>query len=332
MLPRPMVPIMNNMNLIDVFNGDADGLCALMQWRLVHPAAALLVSGVKRDNALLRRIDSGVDVELLVLDINFENNRADVARLLADGAVIRYFDHHYPGARIAHPSLTLTVDESPEVCTSLLVHRAIDGQQPAWAVAGAFGDNLPAVAARLAEQAGFDRDRIALLRRLGELLNYNGYGSELADLHFDPVVLYEALREYGDPFAFVADAEAYARLSRGYDADMAAASNMQPATRTEGGAIYLLPDQAWARRAIGVWANALSQRDLMRAHLIFCPDGKGRYTASVRAPQMRPHGAAEFCRQFPGGGGRAAAGGITGLSETAIDAVSAAFLTRFAVN
>ncbi|MDE2598950.1 MAG: hypothetical protein KGL40_04935 [Rhodocyclaceae bacterium] len=320
------------MKLIDVFNGDADGLCALMQWRLLHPAAARLVSGVKRDNALLRRIDSGTDVELLVLDINFENNRADVARLLADGAVIRYFDHHYPGERIEHPSLTLTVDESPEICTSLLVHRAIGGRQPAWAVAGAFGDNLPDVAGRLAETAGFDHERSATLRRLGELLNYNGYGSELADLHFDPVVLYEALREYGDPFAFVADAEAYARLRCGYEDDMAKASVMQAATRTAGCAIYVLPDQAWARRAIGVWANALSQQDQVRAHLVFCPDGWGGYTASVRAPQRHPRGAADFCRQFPGGGGRAAAGGITGLSAAAIDAVSAAFLARFAVN
>ena len=320
------------MKLIDVFNGDADGLCALMQWRLVNPAEALLVSGVKRDNALLRRIDSGVDAELLVLDINFENNRADVARLLADGAVIRYFDHHYPGERLEHPSLALTVDESPEVCTSLLVHRAIGGKQPAWAVVGAFGDNLPRVASRLAEQAGFDRDHTATLRCLGELLNYNGYGSALADLHFDPVVLYTALREYGDPFEFVRGAEAYARLSSGYAEDMAAASAVEAATQTDGCVIYQLPDQAWARRAIGVWANALSQRDPLRAHLIFCPDGRGRYTASVRAPQMRPQGAAEFCRQFPGGGGRAAAGGITGLSETAIDTVSTAFLAGFAVN
>jgi len=323
---------MSKLNLIDVFNGDADGLCALMQWRLLYPAEAVLVSGVKRDNALLRQVRNGGDTELLVLDINFENNRADVVRLLADGARIRYFDHHYPGERIEHPALILTVDESPEVCTSLLVHRAIGGRQPAWAIAGAFGDNLPVVAGRLAEASGFSGEQAAILRQLGELLNYNGYGSELADLHFDPVALFCVLREYGDPFAFVATAEAYVRLSRGYQDDMAAVSMMQPETQTESGAIYILPDQPWARRAIGVWANALSQQDQSRAHLIFCPDGKGSFTASVRAPQVRPHGAANFCRQFPGGGGRESAGGITGLAETAIDAVSASFLNRFAVN
>lgn len=322
------------MDLIDVFNGDADGLCALMQWRLSYPAEAELVSGVKRDNALLRRVGSGVGKTLLVLDINFENNRADVSRLLVDGAVIRYFDHHYPGAQVGdlldHPALTLTVDESPEVCTSLLVHRAIGGAQPAWAVAGAFGDNMPTVAARLAEASGFGREATATLRQLGELLNYNGYGSELADLHFDPVVLYGALRDYGDPFDFVAEAEAYTTLKRGYQEDMAAVSAVQPATRSADCAIYMLPDRPWARRAIGVWANALSQHERSRAHLIFCPDGRGTYTASVRAPQLRPYGAASFCREFPGGGGRESAGGITGLDAAAIDKVSAAFLARFA--
>ena len=33
---------------IDVFNGDADGICALIQLRLVSPMAAHLVTGVKR--------------------------------------------------------------------------------------------------------------------------------------------------------------------------------------------------------------------------------------------------------------------------------------------
>ena len=318
--------------LIDVFNGDADGLCALMQWRLEHPAVTELISGVKRDNALLRRVASGTGAELLVLDINFENNRADVARLLADGATIRYFDHHAPGERIEHPALSLTIDESPQLCTSLLVHQVLGGRQPAWAVAGAFGDNLPGPAERLAAAHGFNAGQTFVLRKLGELLNYNGYGSKLGDLHFDPVELFRALHEYGDPFAFVADAGAYARLEAGHAADMAAAAAMQAVVQNERCRIYMLPAEAWSRRVIGVWANALSQEDLQRAHLILCPDGHGAYTASVRAPQARPFGAATFCRQFPGGGGREAAGGITGLSEAGVEPVMERFLAGFAAD
>ncbi len=38
----------------DVVNGDADGICALHQLRLADPRAARLISGVKRDIALLK--------------------------------------------------------------------------------------------------------------------------------------------------------------------------------------------------------------------------------------------------------------------------------------
>ena len=41
---------------IDVFNGDADGICALHQLRLAAPADSELVTGVKRDIALLERV------------------------------------------------------------------------------------------------------------------------------------------------------------------------------------------------------------------------------------------------------------------------------------
>ena len=41
---------------IDVFNGDADGVCALHQLRLHNPQESRLVTGVKRDTLLLKRI------------------------------------------------------------------------------------------------------------------------------------------------------------------------------------------------------------------------------------------------------------------------------------
>ena len=37
----------------DVFNGDADGLCALQQLRLARPRESRLVTGLKREIALL---------------------------------------------------------------------------------------------------------------------------------------------------------------------------------------------------------------------------------------------------------------------------------------
>ncbi len=43
---------------IDVFNGDADGICALLQLRLQQPRESLRITGVKRDIALLERVNA----------------------------------------------------------------------------------------------------------------------------------------------------------------------------------------------------------------------------------------------------------------------------------
>ena len=40
----------------DVFNGDADGICALLQLRLAAPADSTLITGVKRDIDLLKPV------------------------------------------------------------------------------------------------------------------------------------------------------------------------------------------------------------------------------------------------------------------------------------
>lgn len=53
---------------VDVFNGDADGICALHQLRLAEPRAATLVTGPKRDIALLRRAAQTVCTSVTVLD------------------------------------------------------------------------------------------------------------------------------------------------------------------------------------------------------------------------------------------------------------------------
>ena len=40
----------------DVFNGDADGICALLQLRQTFPCDSKLVTGVKREIDLLRHV------------------------------------------------------------------------------------------------------------------------------------------------------------------------------------------------------------------------------------------------------------------------------------
>ena len=77
------------MQFYDIFNGDADGICALHQLRLEEPRESVLVTGVKRDIHLLERVAARAGDELTVLDISLAANAQDLARLLAAGARCR---------------------------------------------------------------------------------------------------------------------------------------------------------------------------------------------------------------------------------------------------
>ena len=56
----------------DVFNGDADGLCALLQLRLAEPIESTLITGVKRDIELLKRVTVHKNDVITVLDISLK--------------------------------------------------------------------------------------------------------------------------------------------------------------------------------------------------------------------------------------------------------------------
>ena len=77
------------MSFIDVFNGDADGICALHQLRLTTPRPeALLVTGVKRDIGLLSRLQHVQDCDITVLDISLDHNRNSLQELLAQNTLM----------------------------------------------------------------------------------------------------------------------------------------------------------------------------------------------------------------------------------------------------
>ncbi|MBK6744413.1 MAG: acetyltransferase [Hydrogenophilales bacterium] len=315
----------------DVFNGDADGLCALHQLRLDVPRAARLVTGVKRNIALLKQVDAAPGDRVTVLDIAVEKNAGALAALLDRNVMVQWFDHHNPGEPPVHPCFEAHIDTAAEVCTSLLVDRFLNGRYRVWAVAAAFGDNLHDSARRVAEPLGLDKNRLGLLRELGECLNYNGYGDSLADLHFHPAELYARLHVYRDPFAFIAESPDYATLKAGYAADMAAARVVPAHESRASGAVYLLPDAAWARRVSGVFANTLAQGAPARAHAILTRSPKGHYVVSVRAPLANRVGADTLCMRFETGGGRKAAAGINDLPEARIDDFIAAFYDVYGV-
>ena len=77
--------------------------------------------------------------------------------------------------------------------------------------------------------------------------------------------------------------------------------------------MFILPDETWARRVSGVYSNDLANASPARAHAVLTERPDGTYLVSVRAPLENKQGADELCRQFPTGGGRAAAAGINAL-------------------
>lgn len=305
--------------IIDVFNGDADGLCALHQLRLADPADSMLVTGPKRDISLLKRVNAQAGDRITVLDVALSKNRAAVDDALTAGASIRYFDHHQPGEIPVHPDFEAHIDTIPETCTSLLVNDYLGGAHLVWAVTAAFGDNLAQAARRAAAPLGLGEEQLARLQELGECLNYNGYGETLADLHYAPDELYRIIHPYRDPFEVIAHEPAFRVLKNGFEADMANADSARPEVDRPGGRIFVLPAEKWARRISGVLGNRLAESSHAQAHAVLTRKPEGGYVVSVRAPLANKTGADEICSQFESGGGRKGAAGVNHLPEADFD-------------
>jgi len=316
------------MKFYDIFNGDADGICALHQLRLEEPRDADLVTGVKRDIGLVARVDARPGDCLTVLDISLRTNAAAVARALHLGATVEYFDHHASGELPQHPAFRGHIDTAPDVCTSLLVDRHLAGRHRLWAVVAAFGDNLVESAIRAAQPLELDHIELARLHELGEAINYNAYGDSVEDLHYPPADLYRLIAPYRDPRHFIFDEPVFEVLKQAGAEDLARAEDVQPEFETDGAALYVLPDASWSRRVNGVFSNRLAQAEPQRAHavLVARPDA---YAVSVRAPRSNPVSADTLCLAFATGGGRQAAAGINRLPQADLARFVDAFRTAY---
>ena len=308
------------MKNIDIFNGDADGICALVQLRNAQPLDSQLVTGVKRNIALVGQVEYGKGDRVTALDISFDKNREGVEQALQAGANVLYFDHHFAGNIPNNDNLETHINTSSDICTSLLVNEYLKGAFRSWAVVGAFGDNLKKSATLAAKQLKLSTQQLQKLESLGIYINYNGYGSNLEDLHFKPAELYKKLVSYADPFSFMSDdRESFEKLENGYLEDMSSAAKIKPGFSSESIAVFTLPDEPWARRVSGVYSNDLANEHPDRAHGVLTERPDGTYLVSVRAPLNNKTGADEICRQFPTGGGRQAAAGINALPADQVE-------------
>ena len=292
----------------DVFNGDADGLCALVQMRLEDPKDGEIVTGVKRNIRLFQNLNLSKGDSILAMDISLARNHDLVIEALQKGVEITWIDHHLPGDEIENENLSTHIDVSPDVCTSVIVDRLLQGKRKSWAAVAAFGDSMTETGNSLCEQCGMI-DEINSLKRLGRLLNYNSYGRNIEDLWINPKKLFQSLLEAEDPLTFI-DTDEYKLLSEGYDSDYSKARECISSSEDKG--FIILPNEAWAFRISGTLAHIIAEEEPDIPHIIATELENNALLISLRAPKNNPTGAGEICSRF-GGGGRAAAGGVDKL-------------------
>ena len=308
----------------DVFNGDADGILALLQLRLAQhndtkASDAALITGIKRDVSLVKQIplsELTPESKVTILDVSMEKNIDALSSVLKTEAEVLYIDHHRAGSIPNVSNLDSHIDLSADTCTALIVDKLLEGQFHLWAITAAYGDNLVSVADQLAKQAELSETEAEQLKELGTLINYNGYGAHTDDLAYHPADLYQALLQYPNPFDCISDSNSpFHVLKAAFDSDFAMASQSEIKHVSEQCLAVLLADEPWSRRISGTYGNHLANQSPDRAHVVLTTIDEDHYLVSLRAPLNNKTGAGEICSQFETGGGRAGAAGINKLPK-----------------
>lgn len=314
----------------DIFNGDADGIFALHQFRLKFGnRESELVTGVKRDINLLSRIETAENSDIVVFDVSLNSNIDSLKKLLNANNRITYFDHHFAGEVPSSTLLDTYIQTSAKTCTSLIVNTYCQSSSPLWAICGAFGDNLHKMAHSLSDSLDLSEQQVEILRELGELFNYNGYGTTLDDLHFNPAHLFRAISPYSSPFDFHADSTELQTLRDGYSNDLELSENLKEEPLPGKNRVYIFPNTPWARRVTGVFSNQKARERTDAAHAIITENSDSTLRISVRAPLNDKRDADTLCNLFTTGGGRAAAAGINYLPAEQYETFLEKFLAYY---
>jgi hypothetical protein len=314
----------------DIFNGDADGIFALHQYRLENPQPdSQLITGVKRDIRLLSLLEKLQECSLTVFDISLDSNRSSLEKLLHQQNTVLYFDHHFAGKIPKSPFLKTRINPSSDTCTSLIVNATQDNKHCLWAICGAFGDNLHKLAKQHAKDQGLTEQQTGQLQELGELFNYNGYGGTIEDLHYHPRELYKAVAPYTNPFDFLEHSTEIITLRMGYSGDIRQVMQLQEMKTPGKNRVYALPDTTWARRVTGVFSNIRAREQTGAAHAVITENKDRTLRISVRAPLDDQRDADTLCKLFTTGGGRTAAAGINSLPVSQLEQFLDKFLSFY---
>lgn len=317
----------------DIFNGDADGICALHQLRLAKPQNSILISGVKRDISLLKQVDPNIAQQVTVLDISLDKNKTALDKLLSQGVNVFYVDHHHVKKIPSHSCLISHIHNNANTCTSLIVDNLLNGQFHEWAIVGAYGDNLIDKANQLSAKAHLTQQQQNQLKHLGTYINYNGYGSSISDLFFPPIELYSLIKPFTSPFSFIKEREdIYHILEQGFLEDSEKAATIKPYSQQQHSRVFMLPNMAWARRISGVYSNNLANQDPNIANAVITAKENNQYLVSIRAPLNRRTGADKLASLFSTGGGRKAAAGINALPAEQLSQFITSFHQQYQIS
>jgi len=318
------------MSAFDVFNGDADGVLALHQFRLAHPQESTLITGVKRDVNLIGQLRDQCDARVVVFDISLEINQQEVLAAIARGCSFTWFDHHRRGDLLDGPRLETHINLAPTCCSALLVDEYLGGQYHLWAVAAAYGDNLRELADQLSAKAGLSKNEAQSLKDLGETINYNGYGEVREDLNIWPADLYLDLKKYENPFEYSSVSKVFERIQKQKQEDERVLGQSTELYRSKVGVVILLPEGSSSKRMSGIFSNDLVHNEPEMAHAILTHlDAEQGYRISIRAPLSRLEKADTLAKQFPTGGGRAGAAGVNQLPKDQLPIFFQAFEETF---
>ncbi len=299
------------MNYFDFFNGDADGIISLHQYRLQFPQKSEVFTGVKRDVKLLRHAVEIKNSTLSVFDISLLSNKDYIDGILSNNNRVTWFDHHEPGETKLGDNFEIFVDADPNCCTNILVDNYIDGLYRPWTICGAYGDNLHEQAEKL--NPCFDEYSLSKLKEIGETLNYNGYGNEITDLTANPKDVYLDIINYESPFEYRQKSEIYNKIFTQMKSDESELNSSEVLHNSNTGKVILLPNTSASVRYSGIYSNTQTTENPTKAFAILTQVNEKNYRISIRSPKENPYGASKLALQFPTGGGREKAAGVNEL-------------------
>ena len=297
----------------DLFNGDADGIISVHQYRMFKPKKTNLVSGIKRDVTLLRHCDSIKNTKINVFDISVLSNEEYIDSILKKNNKIIWYDHHETGGRVSADNIKISVDTDPNTCTNIIVDKTLGGIYRPWTICGAFGDNLHDKANEL--NISFNEEQMKIFQEVGETLNYNGYGLKIEDLNAHPKDVLLDLMNYESPFEYHSKSELFNKIKNQMKLDREKLESSEVLYRSHAGEVLLLPPGQEATRYSGIFSNKKSTDNPDLAFAIITHGNNNTYRVSIRSPQNNPFGASELALRFPSGGGREKAAGINELKK-----------------